>query len=290
MERKIHHEEVSPSLGSSFTIRKFNRQFSKNKSNWHAHPEFEIVYISNGDGNRHISNSLTSYQNGDLIIVGPNLPHYGFSENIMEEHTEVVIQLTEDFLGSHFLKNPEFEAIAALMDRSRNGISFRGSFKHQIGDKMIAMVDMEPLPRLLKLFEILNEMARSTNFRMLHAEQMDFNVDSVDGDRLRQISNFIKDRYQEPLVVADVAEEIGMTVPAFCRYFKKVTKKTFNQFLNEYRIGHARRMIRKSPFTLAAISLDCGFSNISNFNKQFKRITGETPSEFRKRHIQVVTA
>lgn len=290
MKRKIHHEQVAPSLGSSFTIRKFDRQHSKNRSQWHAHPEFEIVYISNGDGNRHISNSLTSYKGGDLIIVGPNLPHFGFSESLEEQHTEVVIQLTEDFLGSHFLKNPEFEDIAGLMERTRNGLSFRGGFKHEIGNEMMAMVDMKPLPRLLKLFEILDRMAHSTSFRMLHAEHMDFNVDSVDGDRLQQISNFIKDRYQESLVVADVASDIGMTVPAFCRYFKKVTKKTFNQFLNEYRIGHARRMIRNSSYTLAAISLDCGFSNISNFNKQFKRITGETPSEFRKRHIQVISA
>jgi len=207
----------------------------------------------------------------------------------MEEHTEVVIQLTEDFLGSQFLKNPEFEAISSLMTRARNGLSFRGGFKHIIGKQMIDMVDMEPLPRLLKLFELLHTMALSKDYRMLHAEHMDFNVDSVDGERLRQISDFIKDKYQEPLVVADVADEIGMTVPAFCRYFKKVTKKTFNQFLNEYRIGHARRLIRKSSFTLAAISLDCGFSNISNFNKQFKRITGETPSEFRKRHNQIVS-
>lgn len=290
VKEKIFPELIEPTVGSSFTIRKFSRQFSKNRSHWHAHPEYELVYISNGNGNRHIANSLTSYKDGDLIFLGPNLPHLGFSEDLDIEHTEIVIQMAKGFLGQPFINLPEYKDIADLLKRVQNGVSFRGKFKHEIGKEMIAMVDMEPMPRLLKLLEILHKMAVSTSYRLLHAEHMNFNVDSIEGDRMRQVSNFIKDKYQEPLVVSDVAEEVGMTVPAFCRYFKKVSKKTFNQFLNEYRIGHARRMIRKSNYTLASIAMECGFSNISNFNKQFKRISGETPSEFRKRHIQVVEA
>lgn len=287
--RKIHHEEVAPTTGSSFTIKKFQRQFSRNRSKWHAHPEFEIVYISNGNGNRHISNSLTSYKDGDLIFIGPNLPHFGFSEQLEEEHTEVVIQLTEDFLGSQTFSRPEFEEIAMLLDKARNGVSFRGQFKHAIGRQMIEMVDMKPLPRLLKLFEILQAMAESKYLRQLNAERIDVLVDSVDSERLKLISAYIKNNFHEPIPVADMAAEVGMTVPAFCRYFKKLTRKTFNQFLNEYKIGNACRMIRKSSFTLASISHDCGYLNISNFNKQFKRVMGETPSEFRKRHEQVVS-
>jgi len=287
--RKVHHEEVAPTTGSSFTIKKFSRQFSRNRSKWHAHPEFEIVYISNGNGNRHISNSLTSYKDGDLIFIGPNLPHLGFSEKLDIEHTEIVIQLTQDFLGSQFFTRPEFEDIAILFEKARNGVSFRGKFKHEIGEQMIAMVDMKPLPRLLKLFEILQSMATAKNLRPLNAERIDVHVDSVDSERLQVISEYIKNNFHEPIRVADIAAEIGMTDPAFCRYFKKLTRKTFNQFLNEYKIGHACRMIRKSSFTLASISQECGFLNISNFNKQFKRIMGETPSEFRKRHEQVIS-
>lgn len=287
--RKVHHEQIAPTTGSSFSIKKFSRQFSRNRSKWHAHPEFEIVYISNGNGNRHISNSLSSYQDGDLIFIGPNLPHFGFSENIEVEHTEVVIQLTEDFLGSQFFSRPEFEDIALLLEKARNGVSFRGQFKHEIGKEMIAMVDMPPLQRLLKLFDIMQRMSEAKNLRPINAERIDVQVDSVDSERLRAISKYIKDNFHEPILVADVAKEVGMTDPAFCRFFKKLTKKTFNQFLNEYRIGHACRMIRKSSFTLASISHDCGYLNISNFNKQFKRIMNETPSEFRKRHEQIVS-
>lgn len=287
--RKIHLENVTPTAGNSFTIRKFNRQFSTHHSVWHAHPEYEIVYISKGRGNRHISNSLSTYDDGDLVFLGPNLPHFGFTEHLEEDHDEVVIQMRADFLGTRFLDKPEFEDIARLFQKAKNGLSFYGAFKHEIGSVMLEMAELKPLERLLKLIEILHRMAESDNVIHLHAEKTDYIVDSIDGDRLNSISRYINKHYMDSLTLNDIATEVGMTVPAFCRYFKRVSKKTFNQFLNEYRVSQACRLIKNESYTLAAISQDCGFSNISNFNKQFKRIMNETPSHFRKRQSQTIS-
>ena len=154
---------------------------------------------------------------------------------------------------------------------------------------MIEMVDMKPLERLLNLIDILHRMSETKSVRMLNAEQTDYVVESIDGERLDSISRFVHRNYMHTLQVADVASEIGMTIPAFCRYFKRVTNKTFNQFLNEYRVSQACRMIKNKSYTLSSISQDCGFSSISNFNRQFKRIMNETPSQFRKRQFQTIS-
>ena len=126
---KASLEKIEPVFGSSFTFRRFTDIRRVGSTYWHLHPEYEIVYISHGRGKRHIGEHLSYYEDGDLIFLGPNIPHFGFAEGLIEDHVEVVVQMKEDFLGKDFFERPEMYGIKQLFERAKQGISYSGETK-----------------------------------------------------------------------------------------------------------------------------------------------------------------
>ncbi len=282
-------EKIEPVFGSSFTIRRFDDMEACNRPHWHFHPEYEIVYISNGHGKRHIGDHISYYEDGDLIFLGPNLPHFGFAEELFEEHIEIVVQMKEDFLGQDFLSKPEMEAISRLFERSRKGISFRGELKQEVGRRLQSMMQLGGFERMLELLAILQLMARSTEYIPLNASGFALEVNAQDQRRIEAVYTYVESGFQEEINLDEAASRVSMTVPAFCRYFKKLTRKTFSQFVNEFRIAHACRLLGDDSLTIAAVSFDSGFNNLSHFNRQFKNITGISPRDYRKGLKKVVS-
>lgn len=282
-------EKIEPAFGSSFTIRRFDDMEACNRPHWHFHPEYEIVYISNGHGKRHIGDHISYYEDGDLIFLGPNLPHFGFAEELFEEHVEIVVQMKEDFLGQDFLGKPEMEAISRLFERSRKGISFGGELKQEVGRRLQSMMQLGGFERMLELLAILQLMARSTEYIPLNANGFALEVNAQDQRRIEAVYAYVESGFQEEINLDEAASRVSMTVPAFCRYFKKLTRKTFSQFVNEFRIAHACRLLGDDSLTIAAVSFDSGFNNLSHFNRQFKNITGISPRDYRKGLKKVVS-
>lgn len=282
-------EKIEPAFGSSFTIRRFDDMEECNRPHWHFHPEYEIVYVSNGRGKRHIGDHISFYDDGDLIFLGPNLPHFGFTEELFEEHVEIVVQMKEDFLGQEFLSKPEMEAIRRLFERSRQGISFPSTVKEAVGRRLMAMMELGGFERLLELLSILQLMARCADYKMLNASGFALEVNAQDQKRIEAVYNYVGHNFQEDVNLDEAASRVNMTVPAFCRYFKKLTRKTFSQFVNEFRIAHACRLLGDETLTIAAVSFDSGFNNLSHFNRQFKGITGFSPRDYRKGLKKVVS-
>lgn len=282
-------ERIEPVFGSSFTIRRFDDLEACNRPHWHFHPEYEIVYISNGRGKRHIGDHVSFYEDGDLIFLGPNLPHFGFAEELFEEHVEIVVQMKEDFLGQDFLGKPEMESIRRLFDRSRQGISFGGALKQKVGRRLQNMMELGGFERLLELLSILQEMAQSADYKMLNASGFALEVNAQDQRRMEAVYAYVEEDFQAEVNLDEAAARVNMTVPAFCRYFKKLTRKTFSQFVNEFRIAHACRLLGDDTLTIAAVSFDSGFNNLSHFNRQFKSITGLSPRDYRKSLKKVVS-
>lgn len=279
---KASLEKIEPGFGSSFTMRKFTDiQYCK-APHWHFHPEYEIVYISNGKGKRHIGDHISFYKEGDLIFLGPDLPHFGFTEELHEEHVEVVVQMKEDFLGKDFLQKPEMRAIHQLFEKSKLGLSFFGETKHIVGERLVKMDGENNFDRLLNLLQVLQIMAQSGEYEILNANGLAFEVNAQDHERMEVIYTYVESQFQNPIKLQEVADNVNMTVPAFCRYFKKLTQKTFTQFVNEFRIAHACRLLSDDHLSIAAVSYESGFNNLSHFNKQFKIITSESPREYRK--------
>ncbi len=281
-------EKINPGFGSSFTFRKFTDVKICATPHWHFHPEYEIVYISNGKGKRHIGNHISYYEDGDLIFLGPNLPHFGFCNEMDEEHMEFVVQMNEDFLGKDFLNRPELMEVKQIMERSKKGLSFSHDTQKKIGEHLEAMVEMDTFDRLLELLKVLRMLARSTEYEVLNAEGIVMEVNSQDHNRMDTIFRFVQSNYHSSIPLEKIAGETNMTVPAFCRYFKKLTQKTFTQFVNEFRVAYACKLLSDDDMNIANISYESGFNNLSHFNKHFKITTGFSPSEYRKSLKKIV--
>jgi AraC-like DNA-binding protein/quercetin dioxygenase-like cupin family protein len=279
--KKPIFEEIQPSFGSSFTIRRFTEKDCSSLPYWHFHPEYEIVFISNGRGKRHIADHISNYEDGDLIFLGPNLPHLGFAQELWEPHVEIVVQIKEDFLGKDFLQTPEMWQIRQLFERARAGVTFHGHTKWEVGQCLRRMIDMNNFDRLLELLKVMQLLATSEESNLLNINQLSVEVKPQEHERMRLIYRFVEQNFQESFSLDDVAKEGSMTVPAFCRFFKKHTHKTFSTFLNEFRIAHACRLLSESHLSIVAVSMECGFNNLSHFNKQFKIFTGTTPTNYR---------
>lgn len=287
---KATFEKIEPVFGNSFTIRKFTDINYLGKPYWHFHPEYEIVYISNGRGKRHIGEHVSFYEHGDLIFLGPNMPHFGFSEELYDEHVEIVVQMREDFLGAEFLSKPEMAAIRNLFERSHQGVTFHGETKHRIGERLVQMVEYNGFLRLIHLLTILQDLAHSNEYSLLNAGGFAVEVGAQDHERMRAIYEFVGAHFQRPIPLEEIAAEISMTVPAFCRYFKKLTNKTFTHFVNEFRIAYACRMLSDEHLSISAVSYESGFNNLSHFNKLFRQVTGFSPRDYRKSLRRVVRA
>jgi AraC-like DNA-binding protein len=286
MKAKI--ERIEPAAGSSFLVRAFADPNYCNRPRWHCHPEYEIVYISNGRGKRHIGDHISYYEDGDLIFLGPDLPHFGFTEELYEQHVEIVLQMKEDFLGESFLDKPEMLDIRQMFQRSRQGISFYGDTKREVGELLKQMPERAPFERLLMLLSVLQKMALSNEYRLLGANGFGIEVNAQDQDRMRAVYFYVEENFKDAISLAEVARRVNMTIPAFCRYFKRLTNKTFIQFVNEYRVAHASRMLSDESLSISVIGFESGFNNISHFNKQFREIMKISPRDYRKKLRKIV--
>jgi len=274
-------EKIEPAFGTSFRVLHATEPDSC-RVYWHYHPEYEIVYIPRGRGKRHIGHHVSEYSAGELIFMGPNLPHLNFSHGVIGEFEEVVVQLRDDFMGRDFLNRPELAAIRRLFERARYGISFEGEIKREVGPMVAALVGQEPFERLLTLLTICQRLATSTEYTILNADGLHLDLNGREQQRINRIYEYVDQHYTEPIDIRDVAALASMTVPAFCRYFKKMTQTTFTDFVNEFRITQARKLLADTDRTIAQIGYESGFNNLSHFNKVFRQRLAQTPGEYRR--------
>ena len=285
---KAKLEKIEPGFGSSFTIREFSEPAYLKQPHWHFHPEYEIVYISRGRGKRHIGDHISFFEDGDLIFLGPNLPHFGFTEEVDKAHREIVVQMKADFLGADFLEKPEMSKVKLLFERSHLGLSFGKKVKREAGKRLVRMLEQDKFERLIELLRLLQYLALTEEAEILNASGFAMTVNALDQKRMRRIFEYVEHTFREEAGLQEVAGKLNMTVPAFCRYFKKMSGKTFTGFVNEFRVAHACRLLAEEDQTIAAIAFESGFNNLSHFNRQFKRTTGVNPSTYRKGLEKVV--
>lgn len=281
-------EKIEPDFGHSFALRKFEDSNPNQIPFWHFHPELEIVYVKHGSGKRHIGNHISYYNGGDLIFLGPNLPHYGFTDRLSGSNSEVVVQMKEDFLGTNFLKLPEMQMIVQLFERSKSGLSFYGNTKDEVGARLMSLFYMDQFEKLTEFLKILQILATSKEYNILNASGIALVVQNQDTDRIDAIYKYVRKNFTEPIQLEEISMYVNMTVPSFCRYFKKVTGKTFTEFVNEFRIVHACKLLTEEQLSIAEVCFDSGFNNFSHFNKLFKAKTGKSPNAFRKEVEKVV--
>ncbi|HMQ44797.1 MAG TPA: AraC family transcriptional regulator, partial [Mariniflexile sp.] len=222
------------------------------------------------------------FNNSQLILIGSNLPHNGFTDRLTANGTETTVQFKSNFLGDDFLHVPEMAAIVSLFDRAKQGIRFKMETKQVIGPKIDKLMQHTGLKRVLKFLDILNYLSTTDDYTLLNADGFAFETEPQDSAKIDTIFKYVNKNFQNHISLDEIADEVSMTVPAFCRYFKKATGKTFTQMVNECRVVHATKLLNESQKSIADICFECGFNNFSHFNKQFNEITGKSASNYRK--------
>lgn len=275
-------EIIESSFGSSFYYSKYAQKLNNKAHVWHYHPEIEMVFVNGGAGKRQIGSHLSYYTDGDLILIGSNLPHCGFTDDNTGNKNETVIQMKPTFLGADFLSLPETKYISDLFEKAKGGIAFGPEAKKMAGKRIEMMDKLPPFERLLSLLSVLKDLESSPDYKILNASGFSMEMQVQDNDRINMIFNYVKDHFQEEINLDAIAEMASMTTPSFCRYFKKITKKTFTKFVNEYRVVHAAKLLAEKQISIANISYESGFNNFSHFNKLFKEFTGKSASAYRK--------
>jgi len=278
---KVKLEEIKPDVDSSFKILltpNLNDLFY-----WHFHPEYEIVYAEAANGVRHVGDHISRYEESDLVFIGPNIPHLNFDYGVKTSCEIVVVQMKEDFLGKDFFAMPEINEIKNLFERARSGIAFYGETKQHASEKLKELSSLPHFKQLVELLTIFQSLATSKEYTDLEARPIANASLLKEQQRMHKIYHFIETHYQQSIDVNEVAELTHLTTAAFCRYFKKSTHLTFTDFLNQYRINQAKKLLLHDRNVTEAC-YESGYENLSYFNKTFKKITGENPSQFKKKH------
>lgn len=253
---------------------------------WHFHPEYEIVYVETESGFRHIGNHISKYMGSDLALIGPNIPHLNFDYGVKAKVDTVVVQMKENFLGQYFFSLPEIGAIKMLFENAKNGLVFYGETKKVVGKKLKQLAALSHFEQLITLLQVFNLLANSNEVEMLLARPIAHAVVLKQQQRLQKVYHFIEANYQNEIDVHTVAKLCNLTTAAFCRYFKKSTHYTFTHFLNQFRINQSKKMLMLGN-NVTETCYQSGFANLSYFNKTFKKITGENPSVFKNKNLQL---
>ncbi|MDP9960796.1 AraC family transcriptional regulator [Chryseobacterium lathyri] len=279
---KIQKEVIEFENGKSFKL------FSPSLKNcffWHHHPEIELVYVEAINGIRHVGRDISVFTESDLLLIGSNVPHLNFDYGIQTECRQLVLQMRENFLQDIIVHVPEFDTIKKLLEKSYLGLSFSGETKKEVVEKLHEIKDKNSFDSLIRLIEILQILADSDEVKELNKEDTRIKWFLNDKIRMGTIYDYIHGNYDKKPNVNEIAKIVGLSTPAFCRYFKKQTNMTFTDFVNNYRINQAKIFLLKD-YSVTEVCFQVGFESLSYFNKLFKQHTGETPSEFRKKHLK----
>jgi AraC-like DNA-binding protein len=186
-------------------------------------------------------------------------------------------------MGASFLELPEMQEVAKLFERARVGLSFYGKTKEVLGSRIEKLLEFDPFDRLLEVVSIMHNLATSKEYSLLNAQGLVLEINMQDNNKVNIIYDYVRDNFTRNITLEEIADLVSMTEPAFCRYFKKISGKTFTKFVNEYRLVHASKLLAERPYSITEICYQSGFNNFSHFNKKFKEFAGRNPSEYRKR-------
>jgi len=251
---------------------------------WHYHDELELIYFKNGSGTQFVGDNISSFKNGDIVLVGSNLPHYWqYSEQFKDAAIEVyVVHFNKDFWGKDFLNLPENLELAKVIEQSRQGIQIKESSNAYLIESIIRIVENQGTKKILSLIEVLLEIGKCTDCKYLVSLGFKAYFQESERDRIQNIYNYTLKNYKEQISLETIAKIAKMSRTSFCKFFKLRTGKTYSVFLNEIRIGNACKLLIEKKMTVKEICFESGFQNFSSFHKCFKDITGQTPLSYQK--------
>lgn len=257
------------------------------KSPLHYHPEVELVYVLKSSGKRIIGNKVEKFDSGDMIFLGADLPHVwlndaNYFKGNKKMHAEAIVAyFNTNVFSSFFYENERAAQINNLFDKAKKGIRITGETHRTIARILQSLVTKKDFELLPGLIEILSILANSTETALINTEAFVVQENRVRSTEIKSVLDFLNNNYHKKITLEDAASMANHSPQSFCRLFKATTKKTFSAYLQDIRISHARKMILETNHKMADIAMNCGFHNLSNFNKQFKKLTNETPMQYK---------
>jgi AraC-like DNA-binding protein len=275
-------EKVEANINHSFHV---NHLKVKNfPSLLHFHPEVEILLVVQGSGTRIVGDSVERFSPGDLVMIGPNVSHEWCSDKEEIAMSEAIyILFNTEILGKEFWNLPESRIILKIIQQSQRGIKLKGKSRDEVATLMKTIDSSYGFKRITLLMTILEIIALSEEYQYLASPVFHDTINDRDSERINKVYKYVINHISQSINLDTAASIANLSKPAFCRYFKKRANKTFMQFLIEIRIGQACRMLVNEDYSVADICYTCGFNNISYFIRQFRKITGFTPLNYRKK-------
>ncbi len=252
------------------------------ETNWHHHKEYELILFTNATGIAFVGNYVGRFEDGDIFFLASGVPHTFQKQQKEQVSSCVVVQFRDDFWGSEFLNLAECKSLKNLLSLSARGLRIDSSFSGHLGALIRELEHTTGLKRIITLFECLLQIEQSENVEILSPYGI-LLENEKERERIDRIIQFTIDSFKEDITLSVAADLINMSVSSFCRYFKKITKKTYIHFLNEIRVSHACKLLIDSDLSIISICYESGFGTIANFNKQFLKLKRVTPSAYRKR-------
>lgn len=285
---KASYEVLQPSSGHSFLVRKFGK--SAFDAPYHFHEEFELTYIVQGSGKRYVGSHMDDFTAGDLVLLGPNLPHCWKLEGGKtgeEEASAIVIQFNANFLGEDFFGKPELQSIKKLFKKSTSGLSFHSGTRNMANLALTQLSeDKNNFKMLVGLLDILQRLAISNECSLLDQQRSIAEQSQAEQERINPVFAYLVENFREHVSLNEAAGIANMTPNAFCKYFKRITRKTFMETVIEYRLNYATQQLVQTDKPISEISFDSGFGDVSHFYKMFKHKMRLSPLNYRRNFMR----
>ena len=252
----------------------------------HVHHDYQLSLIVKSSGTLYVANRMLPFRPGDIFMIGKNIPHVFKNhtiDNRKQEEEAISIYFQEDFAGINFSGNQDYQPIHQLLQSANQCIAFQSRTLRLLQLRIPDFLLYRPLKRIISLLDLLLDIA--------NVEDLSIPLDTVpqtelyNDPRIRDVFEYIINHHSTGITLSDVAEIANMTETSFCRYFKQRTRKTYSRYLTEVRVESACTKLRTGKHTISDICYDSGFQNLSNFNRQFKRVTGMSPRQYQKQHL-----
>jgi AraC-like DNA-binding protein len=269
----------------SFIYYKENNPFTP----WHHHPEYELCLITKGRGRRMVGDNIDRFENNDLVFIGSYTPHECLCDPEYYDHPDgfqgegIVVQFLYDFLGEKFFKVPENSSLNKFIIESSRGYSFYGETKNKIIAIMLKMNELSDTERIFALFSIFKVFATTSEYNLLSSTALAEPFWMNEAGTMQRAFKYILQNFQKPIVISDLLKITNMSNTSFYASFKKTYRMPFKDYLLNIRVGYACKLLTDESQNISGIAYDSGFGNISNFNRQFKKIKGITPSQYQEK-------
>ncbi|MEL6918456.1 MAG: AraC family transcriptional regulator [Bacteroidota bacterium] len=274
------YETIDVGVNTSLKIATYVHDDICELANWHIHPEYELVYVKNGNGLLKIDKYTINYTDGILLFLGPSIPHADFGNKDNRDNLEVVIQFRKDFIEDKIGVFPEFKTIGKLVQETGKVLLFGKKVKEKLSCHFEDFQQRNNPQKLINLLAILEKLSKTRDYETVLDGASLSHFNSGDISRLEVIFEHVNEFYGHPISSAVLAKKVGLTTNSFCRFFKKMTNRSFIQFLNEFRTRKAQELFDENIRSVSEVMYKCGFNDPSYFTRQFKKHQHFTPKDY----------